>query len=149
MKKVITGLFCLLTLLVTSCGTNNNIIINTPNAPAAIGPYSQAVIENGIVYCSGQIALDPVTNLLVGDTFKEQTTQVFKNISAVLSAANSNFDCVIKVTVYMTDLAYFADMNEVYATYFKEGNYPARSAVEVSCLPKGALVEIEVTAYTL
>lgn len=148
MKKLICGITLLLTLCFASCSTNHKIIVSTPDAPAAIGPYSQGVIENGILYCSGQIALDPVSGLLVGKNVKEQTTQIFKNISAILTAGKSSFDNVIKTTVYLTDINSFNDMNEVYATYFKEGSYPSRSAVEVSSLPKGALVEIEVTAYT-
>lgn len=147
MKKFLSIiLFSMFALI--SCGNSQKIIVSTSDAPAAIGPYSQAVIENGIVYCSGQIALDPVSGLLVGKNIKEQTTQIFNNISAILKAANSSLENVIKSTVYLTDINSFNDMNEIYGTYFKEGGYPARSAVEVSALPKGALVEIEVTAFT-
>ena len=147
MKKLLLPLIFASTICFTGCSKNTEkTIISTPNAPAAIGPYSQGVIIDNIAYLSGQIALDPTTGLLVGTNVKEQTTQVFKNISAILEAANTNLDNVIKTTVYLVDMNDFNDMNSVYSTYFKEGNYPSRSCVEVSELPKGALVEIEVTA---
>ena len=118
--------------------------IATTNAPAAIGPYSQAVIAGGLVYTSGQIALDPATGALVGNTIEEQTEQVMKNLGAVLEAAGSSFEKAIKTTCFLADISHFAAFNEVYAKYFTEK--PARSCVAVKDLPKGALVEVEVIA---
>ncbi len=148
MKKLLLPLIFASTICFSGCSKDTErTIISTPNAPAAIGPYSQGVILYNIAYLSGQIALDPTTGLLVGENVKEQTIQVFKNISAILEAANTNLNNVIKTTVYLVDMNDFNDMNSVYSTYFKEGSYPSRSCVEVGELPKGALVEIEVTAY--
>lgn len=95
----------------------------------------------GVVQCAGQIALDPATGQIVGDTVKDQTTQIFKNIGAVLTAANSDFEHVVKTTVYLFNINDFDEMNSVYATYFKEGNYPARTAIGDVRLPKNAYVE--------
>lgn len=150
MKKIfLASTLFLLTFALASCGSTapSKQIVSTPDAPAAIGPYSQAVIYDGLVYTSGQIAIDPLTNQLIDGGIAEQTAQVFKNISAVLKAAKSELDKVIKCNVYLASMDDFAAMNTVYALYFKEGNYPARSACEVSNLPKGALVEIETIAY--
>lgn len=119
--------------------------IATKNAPAAIGPYSQAIEVNGFVYASGQIPIDPATGALVPGGIKEQTQQSLKNASAILQQAGTDMAHVVKTTVYLADIADFAAMNEVYATFFQEP-YPARSAVAVKDLPKGALVEIEVLA---
>ncbi len=119
--------------------------IQTNKAPLAIGPYSQAVEVNGILYTSGQIALDAETMEIVSGNVVEQTKQVFKNLSAVLAAANTNFDNVIKTTVFLKDMNDFSKVNEVYSTYFT--NFlPARSCVEVAKLPKDVLVEIELIA---
>lgn len=118
--------------------------IQTENAPAAIGPYSQAVSVGELVFTSGQIALDPATGLMTGSDVKEQTHRVCKNISEVLAAAGSSFDKVIKTTCFLSDMGDFAAFNEVYAEYFT--NKPARSCVAAKGLPKGALVEIEVVA---
>lgn len=118
--------------------------ISTPNAPAAIGPYSQAVKVNGILYTSGQIALDPTSGMLVGTNITEQTEQVMKNLSAVLTAAETSFDNVIKTTCFLNDIADFAEFNTVYGKYITSA--PARSCVAVKDLPKGALVEVEVVA---
>ena len=118
--------------------------ISTANAPAAIGPYSQAVVTDGMVYTSGQIALDPVTGQLSGSTTAEQTEQVMRNLSAVLEAAGCSFDDVIKTTCFLADMADFAQFNEVYGKHITSA--PARSCVAVKALPKGALVEVEVIA---
>ena len=122
-------------------------IIITNGAPAPIGPYSQAVIVGDIIYCSGQIPVDPKTNALVEANIETQTKQVFENIKNILTAAGSDFEKVIKTNVFLKDINDFATMNQIYATYFTEGNYPARSAMEVANLPKGALLEIEVIAH--
>lgn len=120
-------------------------IISTNNAPAAIGPYSQAIEVNGTLYASGQIPIDPVTGDFVAGGIKEQTEQVFKNIKAILKEAGLTTANVVKTTVLLSDIANFSAMNEVYATQF-EGTFPARSAFAVRDLPKAALVEIEVIA---
>ena len=120
-------------------------VIHTSNAPAAVGPYSQAMDCGEFVFCSGQIPLVPETGLLVEGGIEEQARQMFANIKAVLNAAGLDFANVVKTTVFMTDLAQFATLNGIYAQYFPE-NPPARSCVEVSSLPKGALVECEVIA---
>lgn len=120
--------------------------ISTPNAPKAIGPYSQAVKVGGFVYTSGQIALDPASGILNGEDITAQTEQVMKNLSAVLEAAGTSFDKVIKTTCFLADIADFAPFNEVYGKYITSA--PARSCVAVKDLPKGALVEVEVIAVT-
>lgn len=120
-------------------------IIATKNAPAAIGPYSQAVRAGNILFASGQLGLNPFTGEFVSDDIKEQTTQVFKNIRAILSEAGYSMDEIVKTTVFMADMGDFAAMNEIYAAQF-EGDFPARSAVAVKTLPKNALVEIEIIA---
>ena len=120
-------------------------VIHTSNAPAAVGPYSQAMDCGEFVFCSGQIPLVPETGLLVEGGIEEQARQMFANIKAVLNAAGLDFANVVKTTVFMTDLTQFATLNGIYAQYFPE-NPPARSCVEVSNLPKGALVECEVIA---
>ncbi|MCZ6658556.1 MAG: RidA family protein [Gammaproteobacteria bacterium] len=117
-------------------------IIETPNAPAAIGPYSQAVRINDVLYLSGQIPLDPETMEIVAGDFHSQARQVFTNLSAVLSAAGADFTQVAKLTIYLTDLARFATVNTVMAEFFAEP-YPARAAIGVAQLPRGAEIEIE------
>lgn len=117
-------------------------IINTPNAPAAIGTYSQAVKVNDTVYISGQIPLVPATGLMVSDEFEAQVIQVFENLKAVSEAAGGSLADIVKVNIYMIDLNYFAIVNQVMAKYFLEP-YPARAAVQVSALPKAAQVEME------
>jgi len=120
-------------------------IIKTSLAPAAIGPYSQAVEKNGLLFISGQISLNPETGEIVGNTTSEQTKQVLVNIGAILNAAGYSASNVVKTTCYLKDLATFGEMNEVYAGFF--GNDPpARAAVEVSRLPKDVLIEIEAVA---
>ena len=118
--------------------------IHTESAPAAVGPYSQAVELGGIVYTSGQIALDPKTGNLVGTTIEEQAEQVMKNLVAVLEAAGTKPENALKTLCFLTDINDFEAFNEVYARYFSEK--PARSCVEVSALPKGAICEVEVVA---
>ena len=120
-------------------------IISTPNAPAAIGPYSQAVRWNGLVFCSGQIPLDPATGELVEGGITKQTSRVLDNLKAVLEASGSSLGQVLKTTVFMKDLSEFAAMNEVYSHYFGE-NPPARATVEASRLPRDVRVEIECVA---
>ena len=120
-------------------------VIQTNQAPAAVGPYSQAIDCGDFVFCSGQIPLVPETGLMVEGGVEEQARQIFANIKAVLNAAGLDFCNVVKTTVFMTDLSQFATLNGIYAEYFP-GNPPARSCVEVSALPKGALVECEVIA---
>ena len=120
-------------------------IIHTPNAPAAIGPYSQAVEVGGTLYISGQIPLNPQTMKLVEGGIQEQTEQVFKNIGAILLEAGYNFSDVVKSTCLLSDMANFKAMNEVYARYYAE-NAPARAAYAVKDLPMGALIEIETIA---
>ncbi|MDR1562711.1 MAG: RidA family protein [Dysgonamonadaceae bacterium] len=119
--------------------------IYTKNAPAVIGPYSQAVRVGNFVFLSGQLGIDPVTGEFAAADVAGQAEQVFKNIVAVLSEAGLNFDNVVKTVVFLADMADFTALNEVYAKYFKSP-YPARSAVAVKALPKGGLVEIEVIA---
>lgn len=119
--------------------------VATPDAPQAIGPYSQAVKANGFVYTSGQIALDPATGNLIEGTFEEQVHRVFRNLEAVLREAGSGFDRVVKATVYVTDLGNFQRLNTIYAEYFGD-HKPARTTVEVPALPKGGAVEIDLVA---
>ncbi|MBQ1651066.1 MAG: RidA family protein [Paludibacteraceae bacterium] len=119
--------------------------ISTKNAPAAIGPYSQAIKVGNLIYTSGQIPIDPATGTLVAGGIKEQTRQSLLNVQAILKEAGLSMSSVVKTTVFMADMNDFADMNAVYAEFFIEP-YPARSAVAVKALPKGTLVEIEVVA---
>lgn len=119
--------------------------IHTDNAPAAIGPYSQAIEVNGFVFASGQISLDPKTGTFVEGGIKEQTRQALTNASSILKAAGTDLAHVVKTTVYLDSMDDFAAMNEVYAEFFSHP-FPARSAVAVKKLPKGALVEVEVLA---
>ena len=116
----------------------------TKNAPKAVGPYSQAIIHDGIVYTAGQIALNPETGIMVEGGIAEQTIRVLKNLRAVLDASGSSMENAIKVTVYLSDLSNYAKMNEIYSQYFT--NKPARSTVQVAKLPLSALVEIDVIA---
>ena len=120
-------------------------IISTSQAPAAIGPYAQAVENNGLVITSGQLPIDPATGTFP-EGIQAQTRQSLTNVKAILTEAGTDMDHVLKTTVFLSDMNNFAAMNEVYATFFTEGSYPSRSAVEVARLPKDALVEIEVIA---
>jgi 2-iminobutanoate/2-iminopropanoate deaminase len=119
--------------------------VSTPNAPAAIGPYSQAITAGSLLFLSGQIPLDPATGQLVPGGIEAQTRQVFTNIAAILQAAGASFDHVVSATVYVADMNDFATVNEIYATYFSSPA-PARATVQVARLPKDALVEIQVIA---
>ena len=118
--------------------------VHTDNAPAAIGPYSQAIVHGDMVFTSGQIAINPVTGNVEAEDIVSQTEQVMKNLGAVLAAAGSSYEKAIKTTCFLADIADFAAFNEVYAKYFTEK--PARSCVAVKSLPKGVLVEVEVIA---
>ena len=120
------------------------VVISTEKAPGAIGPYSQAKVLGGLVFVSGQIPVDPATGEVAGTEIKAQAEQSAKNVGAVLEAAKSSFDCVIKTTCFLADMADFADFNAVYEKYFT--SKPARSCVAVKALPKGVLCEIEAIA---
>lgn len=120
-------------------------IIATPDAPKAIGPYSQAVVHHGLLYTSGQISLDPATGNLVEGDFESQVHRVFQNLAAVLRAAGSDFNRVLKATVYLTDLANFQALNTIYAEYFGD-HKPARTTIGVAQLPRGSAVEIDLVA---
>ena len=119
--------------------------ISTQNAPAAIGPYSQAIEVNGFVYASGQLPIDPATGTFPEGGVKEQTRQSLLNVAAILDEAGLELSNVVKTTVYLADMGDFAAMNEVYSQFFAQP-FPARSAIAVKALPKGALVEVEVVA---
>jgi len=120
-------------------------VVATDAAPRAIGPYSQGITTDGLVFTAGQVALDPKSGELVGTTTAQQTEQVLKNLQAVLAAAGTSLDNVVKATVYLADMADFAQMNEVYAKHFGS-HKPARSTVQAAGLPKAARVEIDVIA---
>ena len=120
-------------------------VVHSDAAPKAIGPYSQAIIANGFVFCSGQTPIDPATGNLVPGGIEEQTHQVFKNLKAVLAAAGTDLEHVIKSNVFLKDMNNFTTMNGIYASYFT-GSPPARSTVEVARLPKDCMVEIEMVA---
>lgn len=121
-------------------------IIATTQAPGAIGPYSQGCIVGDLVYTSGQVPIDPATGAFVPGGITEQTRQSLTNVKAILEAAGTSMDNVLKTTVFLNDMNDFAAMNAVYAEFFTEGSFPARSAVQVARLPKDALVEIEAIA---
>lgn len=123
----------------------NLTIISSKDAPKAIGPYSQAVRVGSLLFCSGQIALDPVTGTVISEDVREQTVQVMKNIEAVLHAAAAGLSSVVKTTVFLVDINDFGAVNEVYGSFFGE-HKPARSTVAVQSLPRGVRVEIEVVA---
>ena len=120
-------------------------IISTEKAPAAIGPYAQAVEKGGLIFTSGQLPIDPATGAFP-EGIEAQTAQSLNNVKAILAAAGVSMDAVLKTTVFLRDMNDFAAMNEVYATFFSEGCFPARSAIQAARLPKDALVEIEVVA---
>ncbi|MBC7493713.1 MAG: RidA family protein [Flavobacterium sp.] len=121
-------------------------IIFTPNAPAPIGPYNQAILVGNTLYTSGQIALHPDTMELIIDTITAETKQVMENMKAVLTAANFTFEQVVKSTIFITDMNHFAAINTVYANYFNEKTAPARETVQVAALPKGVHIEISMIA---
>jgi 2-iminobutanoate/2-iminopropanoate deaminase len=122
-------------------------VVSTDAAPAAVGPYSQAIVSNGLVFCSGQVPLDPATGELVGGPIADQTRRCMQNLAAVLAAAGSSFANAVKLTVFLTDMDDFAELNEAYGEFF-EGEPPARATFAVAALPKGARVEIECVAHT-
>lgn len=119
-------------------------VLNTPKAPAAIGPYSQAIVLNNILFSSGQIPADPATGAIVGSDITGQAEQVMKNVKAILDEAGTDFEHVVKTTCFLSDMADFAEFNKVYEKYFV--SKPARSCVAVKTLPKNALCEVEVLA---
>jgi len=121
-------------------------IINTSNAPAPIGPYSQAVIANGFLFLSGQVAINPENNEVNVSSIAEETHQVMRNIKALLLEATYEFEHIVKTTIFLSDMALFAEVNEIYGSYFSE-SFPARETVAVKGLPKGVNVEISVTAF--
>jgi 2-iminobutanoate/2-iminopropanoate deaminase len=121
-------------------------IVKTDKAPAAIGPYSQAVVHQNTIYCSGQIALSPKTNMLVAEGVEEQTSQVMQNLEQILLEAGSSFSKVLKCSIFLSDMNDFSTVNEIYGSYFSE-NPPARETVEVSRLPKDVKIEISCIAY--
>jgi 2-iminobutanoate/2-iminopropanoate deaminase len=125
---------------------SDRTIVSTDGAPAAIGPYSQGVKGAGLVHCSGQIAMDPATGDVIGDDAATQAEGALKNLQAVLEAAGSSLDKVLKCNVYIIDMGEFAAINEVYGRFFTGDSPPARACVEVSGLPKGALFEIDCVA---
>jgi 2-iminobutanoate/2-iminopropanoate deaminase len=120
-------------------------IINTNNAPAPIGPYSQAVAANGLLFVSGQIPSDPKTGEIITTGITDEATMVMENLKAILTEAGTGFDQIIKTTIFLTDMQTFAQVNEIYGSYFT-ANFPARETVQVSALPKGVNVEISVIA---
>lgn len=120
-------------------------IINTNNAPAPIGPYSQATLAGGFLFVSGQIPIDPLSGELISSDIKAEATQVMENIKAILTEAGLGFDNIVKTSIFLTDLQNFVQVNEVYGTYFT-ADFPARETVQVSALPKGVNVEISVIA---
>ncbi|MDB5007172.1 MAG: yabJ 2 [Mucilaginibacter sp.] len=120
-------------------------VINTQNAPAPIGPYSQAIIAGNLVFVSGQVAINPLNGELVMDDIKIETTQVMENIKAILTAAGIDFNNIVKTSIFLTDMQNFAQVNEVYGTYFTD-DFPARETIQVAGLPKNVNVEISVTA---
>jgi len=121
-------------------------VIQTPNAPAAIGPYHQAIKVKGFLFCSGQIAIDPKSGKLVTENISQETKQVMENISALLKAESLDTSDIVKTTIFLKNMDNYAAVNEVYASYFQDENFPAREAVEVSRLPKNVNIEISIIA---
>lgn len=121
-------------------------ILSTENAPKAIGPYSQGVLAGDLLFLSGQLPIDPATGEIVATDIEGQTKQSLTNVKAILESAGCTMDHVVKTTVFLKDISEFGKMNEVYKEFFHEGNYPARSAIQVAAIPKDAKVEIEVVA---
>lgn len=142
---VVAGFVGLVFIFAISVGAQTKRAVETPDAPKAIGPYSQAIIANGFVYTAGQVGTDPKTGTLVEGGIMEQTEQVLKNLAVVLRAAGSSLDDAVKTTVFLADMNDFARMNEVYAKHFKTP-FPARSTVQVARLPRDAKIEIEIIA---
>jgi 2-iminobutanoate/2-iminopropanoate deaminase len=123
----------------------NKKVINSVNAPAPIGPYNQAIEINGLVFISGQVALIPGTNTIMMDSIEQETEQVMKNLQAILMEAELSFEHVVKTTIFLSNMDYFADVNTIYANYFSS-NFPARETVQVAGLPRGVNVEISMIA---
>lgn len=121
-------------------------VLNTEKAPQAIGPYSQGIDTGNLLFLSGQIPICPAEGKITASDIEGQTKQSLENVKAILESAGCTMDNVVKTTVFLKDIADFTKMNEIYKGYFREGSYPARSAVQVAALPQGALVEIEVVA---
>ncbi len=121
-------------------------IIHTKNAPSAIGPYNQAVLNDNILYTSGQIAIDPVTGNLITADIRKETKQVMKNLKALLEVVEMDFSNVLKATIFISDMDNYSIVNEIYASYFEEKSAPARETVEVSRLPKSVRIEISMIA---
>jgi 2-iminobutanoate/2-iminopropanoate deaminase len=121
-------------------------IIFTEKAPAPIGPYNQAILVNGVLYTSGQIAINPENNTLILDSIEAETTQVMQNLEAVLNAADMTFEDVVKTTIFIMDMDNFGRINAIYGRYFNEKTAPARETVQVACLPKNVNIEISVIA---
>ena len=121
-------------------------IINTPNAPAPVGPYNQATLYQGVLYVSGQIAIDPATNALIQDSIEAETHQVMKNLQAILTEAGLSFENVLKCSVFVKDMNLYSRINAIYTTYFNEATAPARELVEVANLPKFVNIEISLIA---
>lgn len=124
---------------------SNKIIINTPLAPAPIGPYSQAILVNNMLFASGQIAMDPATGNIVDKSIEDETHQVMRNIKAILDEASMSFDDIVKTSIFLSDMDFFSKVNDIYGKYF-DGNYPARETIAVKTLPKNVNVEISITA---
>jgi 2-iminobutanoate/2-iminopropanoate deaminase len=122
-------------------------ILNTNQAPAPIGPYNQAVRVDKMLFISGQVALNPETGLMEQDSLQTETSRVMENLNAILSHAGLNFGDIVKTTIFLTDMAYFAEVNQVYGGYFPDGTWPARETVQVSGLPRAARVEISMIAH--
>jgi len=122
-------------------------IVKTNKAPQPVGPYNQAVIHNSTMYISGQIAIDPITKELVTSNLKDETILVMNNLKAILENENLSFENVVKSTIFLSDMDSFKEVNEIYGSFFKSGNEPARETVEVSKLPLGVNVEISMIAY--
>lgn len=139
-------LFFLFLIFVLSCNSTMRTIVHTPNAPAPIGPYSQAVLVDHTLYVSGQIALDPSTGNLVEGSIEAETEQVMKNIGAVLNAVELDYSHIVKTSIFLSNMDDFPKVNAVYGAYFKD-HFPARETVQVSRLPKNVNVEISVIAY--
>ena len=122
-------------------------IVRTDTAPSAIGPYNQAVELNGLIFTAGQIPLNPKTGKLIDTSFSDRVHQVMNNLKAILDTAGSDFSKVIKSTIYVTDLGQYAELNQIYGQYFPGDDAPARSAVQVTALPMGTDIEIDMVAY--
>jgi 2-iminobutanoate/2-iminopropanoate deaminase len=123
----------------------DKIILNTPDAPSPIGPYNQSVLAGNLLFISGQICIDPQTGKMKNKDIKEETKQVMENLNAILNEAQMQFNRVVKTTIFITDMKQFAEINEVYGSYFN-GDFPARETVQVAALPKAANVEISMIA---